>query len=836
MKRDLVFHGLQTGVGSWLWVTMVLIAAVLIVLLLRQERKLVSRRAGLAMLFLRMAVLATLLLTVMQPVLTWTLDKTTRGYVLVALDLSESMSTADKQASEAEKLRWARALGMYGNAATDDRIDAWLQALDEGREPEWVAPDESQDPIRRAELAATRKENLQGVYDELARLSRQEIALRLLTKTTNPLLDQLEKVANTQLRVFARDVEATEAAGLSGFVNEPPESLGIGLSDLTEGLASGESPLVGVVLLTDGRDTSGRDPVSVAAQLGSMGAPVCPVVLGSAFRPRDLSISSLDYPQTVFLEDNAILNAEVLASGFAGEEVNVTLEHYGVVVAEKSVRVVDGSSGVSFSLDASKAGRQKYQIKVAAQEGETRDDNNESSFAMTVVDDRARVLLVEGESRWEFRFLHRALERDERVESTSIVFEQPYVGQLNSSFFAKDLNLPTDVANIDQTPLADVDVVIIGDVSPEKLTPQFLTLLDRYVSELGGTVVFQAGKRYMPIAHDNELLSKMLPIKSGMVVNRRGLADTASPQERGMHLFLTAEALDKAMFQFVEERFENRRFWQTLPGHSWAVVSEAKPGANVLACVYDPNAQHDVDYERKNALIAHHFYGFGQVMWMGIDSTWRWRFREGDRYHHRFWGQLARWAAGNKASAGNDNVRLKLSGTELQQGDDLSVTALWSRQKIEREPNTRATAVVKKLVGKNADEVFASVELEPEPGRTRAHSGSILALPAGAYRIELLINGQPTDIKADFFVQEEKSLELADVSCNRALLQQIADASGGRVFNADEVDEIAELFDKKEEKQSETREIRVWDHWSIMLLFFGLLTVEWVIRKLSGLP
>lgn len=424
--------------------------------------------------------------------------------------------------------------------------------------------------------------------------------------------------------------------------------------------------------------------------------------------------------------------------------------------------------------------------------------------------------------------------------ANSVVFEQPYIEQLNSSFFAKELKVPGDVEKIDESPLSEVDLVIIGDVPPEKLTDDFLRLLDRYVSELGGTVVFQAGKRYMPMAHNNPLLTKLLPIESASEVNLKGRDQIGTPRERGMHLYITAEALDETMFQFVEERFANRRFWLSLPGHNWAIVSEVKAGATVFACVAAAGQQQDLEYERKNALIAHQFYGFGQVMWLGIDSTWRWRFREGDRYHHRFWGQIARWAASNKASAGNENVRLKLSATELQQGEDLGITTLWSGQAIVRNPKTRATAVVKKIddEGVVSDEAFASVELVPDEGRTRSHSAKILNPPAGAYRVDILIDGQPPEepISAEFFVQEEKSLELSDVSCNRQLLQQIADASGGRVFNADEVDEIVDMFSNKDETQTKTIETPLWDHWSMMILFFVLLTLEWLIRKLNGLP
>ena len=45
-----------------------------------------------------------------------------------------------------------------------------------------------------------------------------------------------------------------------------------------------------------------------------------------------------------------------------------------------------------------------------------------------------------------------------------------------------------------------------------------------------------------------------------------------------------------------------------------------------------------------------------RALWVGTDGTWRWRHRIGDTYHHRFWGQIARWAADNKAAAGNDLI------------------------------------------------------------------------------------------------------------------------------------------------------------------------------------
>ena len=59
-------------------------------------------------------------------------------------------------------------------------------------------------------------------------------------------------------------------------------------------------------------------------------------------------------------------------------------------------------------------------------------------------------------------------------------------------------------------------------------------------------------------------------------------------------------------------------------------------------------------------------FGFGKVVYVGIDSTWRWRFKKGDTYNHRFWSQVIRWAASDRALvAGNEFVRFALASRSI---------------------------------------------------------------------------------------------------------------------------------------------------------------------------
>ena len=99
-----------------------------------------------------------------------------------------------------------------------------------------------------------------------------------------------------------------------------------------------------------------------------------------------------------------------------------------------------------------------------------------------------------------------------------------------------------------------------------------------------------------------------------------------------------------------------------MPPHGWGIVGKAKPGATTLAYVAGGPATLTPEEKKKReqefALMVRHNYGFGRVFFVGVDSTWRYRYRTGDTYHHRFWSQTIRWAAADKPLVtGNRFVR-----------------------------------------------------------------------------------------------------------------------------------------------------------------------------------
>ena len=577
LQRRLVFQAFDASWTSLAVLTVVIAAAALVVLLSRYERKLVPAPVGYGLLLLRLCVIATLWLALLQPVMTWSVDRERTGRVIVSLDVSESMTTADKIATPAEKFRTAIGLGMIGNDQNQERTLRWLADFEAEREPTWVDENETADAEKRQQLARTRKEFVSGAFREIERLPRAEIARRLLlSDKSDSWLSELKKAFVVELRVFGGKSLPSEEATLTETVQKPPEGVGANVTSLVAGLdasaADQQSPVRAIVLLTDGRETAGADAVAAARRWKDLNAAIYPVLVGSERRPKDIVLDSLDVPPNTYLNDKPLAKVTLQAAGFEGETLNVVLEELDGKTLTKAVTVPKSESGlppsvtVEFALDATKLGRHQFTVRTDVLKAETRDDNNARDFSLTVIDDKAKVLLVEGEARWEFRFLDSAFSRDERVRFERVLFEQPFMGILGETFYPRRLNFGAAETPIEKSPLAEFDLVVIGDVSPRDLPEPVLMQLDKFVSDIGGTVVFIAGKRHMPQQYRSATLDKLLPLSNAKVVSSLD-PPTTPPHLLGFHLRLTPDGERESTLQLAGDAETNRSTWKSLPGH-----------------------------------------------------------------------------------------------------------------------------------------------------------------------------------------------------------------------------------------------------------------------------
>lgn len=863
MNWKLIFSGFKSPGWTIYALVSVSLAIFLSVWLLRLERRLVSRTVGLTLLVLRGLVLLTLLFALFQPVLTKQFDVAQRGKVLVAIDGSLSMETQDRHASLAEKLRWAQALGMLGNADTAKLLDDWVAAAEAGQEPNWLGTETPPSTPVESASAEARSRQVQDSLNELAEMPRLEFVRRLLQSQPRMLLPRLEEVMPIDLRLFAANIEAAVPQELGNVLKSNRQSLSTGVTDALQTLQTvtaeeNASQIRAVVLISDGRQTVPGDPRGTAQRLQSMGVPVFSIPIGSRLPPRDLSIAAIDAPEAVFLNDKAQVRAVIGTSGFEGESLTIRLERDGETIDEQTVTPAADSATVTFSIPTDKAGRYEFDLRTDVHAGELRQDNNVREISMQVVDNKARVMLVEGDARWEFRYLRNLLDRDKQVEPQTILFLQPWLQILNEPYLQSRL----PAREILREQLSRTDLLIVGDLTSAEADAGFWDDVEQAVIKDGLTVLVIPGRRGMPHAVGSAVLDSLLPVTDvRQRLAEQYQASVPGGKQSEFQLTLTPEASTLPMLQLSENPAEKHTKLDSLPGHPWICAGTPKPGASVWA--HAAIAGNDLAPE---PVLIHQDYGFGQVVWLGIDSTWRWRLRAGDQWHYKFWGQLIRWAARNKASAGNNDVRMNLSDVIVDASEPVDATVRWNPKLL---PQLEGAVV--EVVASPVGEGGIAETPAPQSGIPAAESGSgsgieasgtgpreltatlkasqdaperftgrLPALPAGTWNVELRVTGGTLQLKerihSELLVKQQVSAELANVACNRELLTQLSQGSGGELIEPWDAERLITLVQPRDQSEQKIQERSLWDHWLVISLFFVLLMAEWVLRKLNGLP
>ncbi len=856
MNWRLIFSGLNSPGWTIYAVLGVVVAIGLSIWLLRLERRLVSRTVGWTLITLRILVLITLFMTLLQPVLTKRFDISQRGKVIVAIDGSLSMETQDRHASLGEKLRWAQALGMLGNTETRPLIDEWVVTSELGLEPNWLGGAARPTTPAEQSLSDARARQVMDSLNELAEMPRVEFVRRLLQSQPDELLARLDEVMPLDIRLFASEQQATVPLRLAAALQSDRADLIPGGTDALQLLTSitseeGANLIRGVILISDGRQTAAGDVAGTAQRLASLQVPVYAVPIGSRLPPRDLSIAAMESPEAVFLHDKAQIRVVIGTSGFEGEPLTVRLRQGEVLVSEQTVTPATDSASVTFDIPSDKAGRFDYRVETGMQPGELREDNNDRELSLQVVDNKARVMLVEGDARWEFRYLKNLLDRDKQVEPLTVLLHQPFLDLLNQPYISN--RLPQ--IEVFREQLARTDLLIIGDIDPLEVEPDVWEMIDQAVTRDGLTLMVIPGRSHMPHEFTSPVLRALLPVtETRQRLAEKSLASVPDAEQSSFRLSLGVDASELPMFQLSADPADRNNAFSGLPGHPWIYGGTAKPGATVWATSTIPGI--DIAAE---PTILHQDYGFGQVIWMGLDSTWRWRRRAGDEWHYRFWGQLIRWAARNKAAAGNDNVRMSLSDVVIDESETVEAMVRWN-PKLLPQLEGAAVEVVATLVeplrdtppvgtpGNSQqspqDSSLSPAEhvtvLTPAADAAERYVGRLPRLSAGAWKVQLRVTGgnltEQDTIQSEVLVRKQLSRELANISCNRELLTQLAELTRGAVVEPFEAERLISLIQPRDLPEQKLEERTLWDHWLVLIIFFTLLMSEWVLRKLNGLP
>jgi hypothetical protein len=795
---SLAFRG---GLGIGWFVLWVLAAGALIYWMYRASPVTLTawRRHTLAA--LRALFIALLLALLLRPVLAFTVEGSVRRVLVMLFDSSSSMQIKDPRLDADDQKRAAIARNIL------DPKGGLKQALDRSRAREF-------EQVPRIEIvkSALRNERL----DLLPRLDK-EFDLAAFSFGQGVAELSTRKAGDTNGPPATGGIPADAFDWVDRLVaTAPTTALGDAIREALNRKRG--QPLAGLLLVSDGVNNSGSQPRDAAALARQENVPLFIYGVGIT-SPRDIILQNLFAPEVTFVKDEVPVTVRVRGQGLSGETAEVQLKLDDQTVATKTVTFSgDGEQVVQLKFTPQNTGEHDLTASIEARPDETVKDNNSRSQRLKIIDAKIKVLLVDQAPRWEFRYLQAMLLRDRRVELKCFLVEgdKAISRQPDTPYLAE---FPTR-----RDELFKFDLVILGDVDPKVLNAQHQDNLNKLVSDFGGGLLVLAGKRHMPSGYRRSAIDKLLPVE----FDPPTLESNQDPiAEKPVKLQLTAAGRANAMLRIADKEEENAQLWAQLPPVYWvAKVSRPKPAAEVL--LVDPDPAKESRFG-KMPVIAVQQYGLGQVMYVGTDNTWRWRKNAGDFYYTAVWGQIAQRISIQRLLGVSKRTQLSTDRQNYMSGDRVTVYArLYTGVGFDavQESSVKAAFGLKSGTGPRPE-----VILRPIPDQPAMYRGEFVAPSAGSYGF--WVESDPQTM-LDFNVTEPK-FEFGETAMNEPLLKELAATTGGQYFREEDLHKLPELISAKTERVRSPMEVELWASPLYFLLMLGVVSAEWILRKLSHL-
>ena len=535
-----------------------------------------------------------------------------------------------------------------------------------------------------------------------------------------------------------------------------------------------------------------------------------------------MQIKSITLPDALFVEDTVNPQIAWRANGLKGDPLSITLTLGDVIVGRKEVTAKAGehlTESIPFAVPKNLRVDGPVDFGVTITGPALADaplPQVELSKRVRLVDRKVRVLVVDHAPRFEMKFLMATLLRDRRVEAAFHFTGNEPAGMQTAPFIP---SLPAT-----RTELFQYDMVFLGDVSPEMFGQERLTWL-RDLAREGAGLVFMTGRRHNPVAYRQTPLAEVIPIETPEAMPP--LDDTLKTE--GYQPTLTPAGQRHEMLALADQTEENLNIWQSLsPLYGAFPALKLRPGATALLTHQTLKAG-DVQLP----IIALQRYGRGQVLYLGMDETWRWRANVGDKYFNRFWGQVVYQLGLPRLLGGARRVQFSLERTEQWVGQPsfVYVRAYDSDYQPLTDAKLQAKIIPLDRTGKPSGEVVQPLTLEAIPGQTGEYRALLNNEKPGRF---LLTLDAPEASQMPFHVDYPPNDERLPAPMAAAALKALGETTRGGFYREEDLHRLPSSVKGQEGAFTFRRDAVLWNPLALLLVL-GLFSAEWIIRKLTNL-
>jgi hypothetical protein len=624
-----------------------------------------------------------------------------------------------------------------------------------------------------------------------------------------------------QVRFYRLGGNVGRVDGLAGLQpTDTATNINRGLKRLAEDTT--DLPIGAVLLLSDGgQNTVEMGGSGVALEtlqaLRNRRLPVHTIGFGRPEIKHDLEMENVSVAPSAVVNSRLSAAVSFVQHGYAGQSARITARDGDKALSSREIKLAPNGVLQTEPLyfSAGTAGARDLRFAIEPLAGEENLKNNAMTRPVLVSDSKRRILYVEGEPRWEFKFVRRAEEEDPTIQLVSMLRTS------ENKIYRQGIKDPSELT--DGFPVRPEDLfgysgIIIGSVDADYFTPLQRELLREYVDRRGGGVLFLGGRMSLSdggwgSSNISELLPTFLPN------GRNNFHRNSATVE------LTAEGADSPITRLLDDPSKNVERWKKLTYLAdYQDAGSPKPGAVVLAQM---NAG-----RRKLPLLITQSYGHGRTAILATGGTWRWQMSEplGDPSHGLFWQQLLRWLVADSPGP----VNASASTHTLVDDGSIQITAQVRDAQFQPAVNAHVTAHILGPDGLNG-----LIDLQPSQDTPGQYTAAWDAAKSGGYLAEITANddNKKQEIGRDVltFRREDGVAEDFHTEQNRQLLQQLSSQTGGRYWDPADVKDLPQNISYSEAGISVRTTNELWNMPIVFLFLLGLPVGEWLLRRKWGI-
>lgn len=596
---------------------------------------------------------------------------------------------------------------------------------------------------------------------------------------------------------------------------DPGASSGIGESLLSVLRESTALPLGAVLVVSDGVDNTERFGRDMMAEIRKYNVPIHTIGVGRERIDGDIELAEVSVAARSLPRSRVSAQVTLRHDGRDERQTRITVRDGSSVLASKPVTLRAGEPVRREWIDfgAGDAGVRNLTFAAEPLAGEKIHGNNSRRRVLDVPRRRRRILYAEGEPRWQYKFMRRAVHKDASVQLVTMLRTS------TNKFYRQGVDTPEELEDgfpDEEYELFDYDALIIGSFEAAYFAPKQQVAIREFVSRRGGTLMMLAGRNGLGAGgwQHSEIVD-VLPAELE--------PGAASFLRERVSVELAPQGRDSLICRLASDPGRNAELWDEMPQLAdFQLLGDLKPAAVTLL-----SARRGRD---ALPLLVRQNYGRGRAAIFATGGSWRWRMGlpSDDERHDTFWRQLLRSLVANTEGT----VRLASGRSNYADESRILLRAEVRAKDYTHANNAQVTAVVTPEEGP-----AVSLDLRPSASDPGIYEGEVDAPQPGVYRIETVARLGEERLGADsMHVQREDGVaEYFHPERNASLLSRLASQTGGRYWELDELDGLPGEIRFSEAGITAREILDLWDMPALFLLLLLLRGLEWMLRKRGGI-